>query len=185
VIAHGNSLPRGLPDKQAQSDLIHLLKSLVSSNGVSTHSKWVEGHAVENRGWHQCTLAKKMNYYADELAKLALQSAISGGNIISGNYPPKPISVLISGMRVTGSPCLALEKHWGYKIARDLYSDKQIVYETNFHLVWWERCKPFAQPRRQHNEEGAYCFQMNKSYCSKVVKRGLLRTPNWILWDVN
>jgi hypothetical protein len=42
--------------------------------------------------------------------------------------------------------------------------------------------KPLAQPRssKQHNEEGACCFQMNKSYGSKVVKRDLLRTPNWI-----
>ncbi len=28
------------------------------------------------------------------------------------------------------------------------------------------------------NEEGACCFKMNKSYCSKVGKRGLLWTPN-------
>ncbi len=41
--------------------------------------------------------------------------------------------------------------------------------------------KPFAQPRRQHDKEGACCFQMNKSYCLKVVTRGLLRTPNRIL----
>jgi hypothetical protein len=54
---------------------------------------------------------KKMNYYIDELPNLALQSAISGGNIIGGNYPLKSISILTSGMRVTGSPCLALEKH--------------------------------------------------------------------------
>jgi hypothetical protein len=38
--------------------------------------------------------------------------------------------------------------------------------------------KPFAQPRRHHNKEGACCFQMNKSYCSKVMKWGLLRTLN-------
>jgi hypothetical protein len=29
------------------------------------------------------------------------------------------------------------------------------------------------------------CFQVNKSYYSKVGKRGLLWTPNWILWDVD
>ncbi len=40
--------------------------------------------------------------------------------------------------------------------------------------------RPFAQPRRQHDKEGACCFQVNKSYCLKVVKRGMLRTPNWI-----
>jgi hypothetical protein len=41
--------------------------------------------------------------------------------------------------------------------------------------------KPFAQPRRQHDKKGECRFQMNKSYRSKVVKRGLLRTPIWIL----
>ncbi len=52
---------------------------------------------------------------------------------------------------------------------------------------WWcdGCCKPFAQRRRQHDKEGVCCFQMKKSYCSKVVKEGLFRTPNWILWDVN
>jgi hypothetical protein len=156
VIAHSKSLQRGLPDKQAQSDLMHLLKSLVSSNGVHTHWEWVEGHAVESRGWCQCTLTKKMTYYANELAKLALQSAISGGNIISGNYPLKPISVLTSGTRVTGSPCLALEKHWGYKIAHYLYSDKQFIHETDFHLVWWEGINAVMDdyPRMYHTRSG-------------------------------
>ncbi len=37
VIAHGNSLQMVLPDKQAQSDLIYLLKSFVSSDGVWMH----------------------------------------------------------------------------------------------------------------------------------------------------
>jgi hypothetical protein len=55
--------------------------------------------------------------------------------------PIKPISVLTSETRVMVSPCLALEKYWGYKIARDLYSNKQIVHETNFYLVWWEGIK--------------------------------------------
>jgi hypothetical protein len=86
-------------------------------------------------------LPNKLNYYADELAKLALQSAISGGNIISGNYPLEPISILTSGTRVTGSPHLALEKHWAYKIAQSLYSNNQIIHETHFHLVWWEGIK--------------------------------------------
>jgi hypothetical protein len=47
----------------------------------------------------------------------------------------------MSGTRVTGSPRLALEKHWGYKIAQDLFNDKQIVHNTNFHLIWWDGIK--------------------------------------------
>ncbi len=79
----------------------------------------MEGHAVESRGWRQCSLAKKLNYYASELAKCTLLSAISGGHVITGDYPLKPIIVRLSGTRVVGLPWLALEKHWGYKIALD------------------------------------------------------------------
>jgi hypothetical protein len=39
VIAHGNLLQKVLPDKQAQSDFILLLKYLVDSNTLQTH--WV------------------------------------------------------------------------------------------------------------------------------------------------
>ncbi len=68
-----------------------------------------------------------MNYYADELAKYALLSAILGSHVITGDYSLEPIIVLLSRTRVTGLPWLALEKHWGYKIARDLYNEKQII----------------------------------------------------------
>ncbi len=130
-----------LPNKQAQSDLILLLKYLVGSDTLWSHWVWVEGHGVESRGWRLCILAKELNYYDDELAKRALLSAISGSHVITGDYPLEPIIVPLSGMRVTGLPQLALEKHWGYKITRDLHDEKQIIQESNFHLVWWEGIK--------------------------------------------
>ncbi len=45
--------------------------------------------------------------------------------------------------------------------------------------------KPFAQPRSSTTRKERAVFRWTKSYCLKEVKRGLLRTPNWILWDVN
>jgi hypothetical protein len=118
VIAHGNLLRKVLLDKQAQSNLIFLLKYLVGSITLQPHWVWVKGHVVKSRGWQQCSLAKKMNYYADELAKHALLSAISGGHVIARDYPLKPIKVLLSGTKVTWSPWLALEKHWGIRLPR-------------------------------------------------------------------
>ncbi len=145
VIAHGNLWQKVLPDKQAQYNLILLLKYLVGSNTLQSHWVWVEGHAVESGGWWQCSLAKKRNHNADKLAKCALLSAISGGHVITRDYPLEPIIVLLSGTRVTESPWLALEKHWGYKIAWDLYNEKQIIQESNFHLVWWEGIKALME----------------------------------------
>ncbi len=135
VIAHRNSSRKVLPDKQAQSNLILLLKYLVGSNTLQLHWVWVEGHAVESRGWRQCSLTKKLNYYADEVAKRALLFAISGSRVITRDYPLEQIIVLLSGTRVTGSPWLALEKHWRYNVARDLHNEKQIIQESSFHLV--------------------------------------------------
>jgi hypothetical protein len=141
LFAHRNLSRKVLPDKKDQANLILLLKYLVGSNTLQLHWVWVEGHAVESRGWRQCSLAKKLNYYANELAKRAHLSAISGGHFITGHYPLEPIIILLSRTRVTGLPWLALEKHWGYKIAQNLFKEKQIIQESNFHLVWWEVIK--------------------------------------------
>jgi hypothetical protein len=70
-----------------------------------------------------------------------MQNKLHAEQNIRAPYPLKQIIVLLSGTRVTGLPWLALEKHWGYKIAWDLYSEKQIIPESNFHLVWWEGIK--------------------------------------------
>jgi hypothetical protein len=152
VIAHGNLLRKVLLDKQTQFDLILLLKYLVGGNTLSSYWIWVEGHAVESRGWRQCSLVKKLNYYANGLAKHSLLSTISGSHVITRDYPLKPIIVCLSGARVTGLPWLALEKHWGYKIARDLFIEKHIIQESNFHLVWWEEIKAVMEDYPQMNQ---------------------------------
>jgi hypothetical protein len=38
----------------------------------------------------------------------------------------------------SGSPRLALEADWGYRIAESLYASKDIIQKKDFHLVWWE-----------------------------------------------
>ncbi len=131
VLAHGNSPRLTLPQKQAQSDLIYILKSLVRNNTIRTHWEWVESHAVEERGWAHCTLAEKMNFYADELAKLSLQSAIARDDAFDGDFLLESIRFSLSGKRVTGSPSRAI-------VACELFNKKQIIHEMDFHLVWWK-----------------------------------------------
>jgi hypothetical protein len=82
VISYGGSPLTALLEKPPQADLIHLLKHLVQSNTVHSSEEWVEGHIVESKGWQFCTLPEKLNYYADNLAKHALLSAMEGGDII-------------------------------------------------------------------------------------------------------
>ena len=104
VISHGNSSLQPLPEKQKQADLIRLTKHLSSTNKFQQKWEWVEGHAVERKGWCNSTLAKKLNHQADILAKDSLVSAIAGGSLIEGDFPFEPTRFKLSGSRVCSSP---------------------------------------------------------------------------------
>ncbi len=138
VISHGNSPLQSLLEKQKQSDLIRLMKLLSSTRKFQPKWEWVEGHAVERKGWCNCTLAERLNHQADILAKESLVSAIAGGSLMEGDFPFKPIRFKLSGTRVCSSPRQSLEKDWGYRTARNLYAEKNIVQKEDFHLVWWD-----------------------------------------------
>jgi ribonuclease HI len=138
VIHHCNSPLTALKEKQKQADLIRLLKYLGSTNRTRTTWEWVEGHAVDRKGRRHSSLPERLNDQADRLAKAALLSAIAGGHVMTGDFPFEVVKLEISGKRVRGSPRLALDADWGYRYARKLFHEKDIVCREDFHLVWWE-----------------------------------------------
>ena len=99
--------------------------------------EWVEGHAVERKGWRQCTIPERLNDVADKLAKAALLLAISENHGYEGDYPFELVSLKLEGQRINGSPRQALQQHWGYSAAKALFATKDIIKACNFHLVWW------------------------------------------------
>ncbi len=86
VISHGNSPLTALSEKQRQADLIRLTKFLSASNNCKPQWEWVEGHAVERKGWSNCTLPERLNHQADKLAKQSLLSAMDGGSTMEGDF---------------------------------------------------------------------------------------------------
>ena len=138
VISHCNSSLVSLSEKQTQADLIRLAKHLSATNPSRTTWRWVEGHAVERKGWDNCSLSERLNAHADRLAKDSLLRAISGGHIMEGDFPLEPVLLKVSGERVSCSPRQALEWSWGYITARSLYAAKGIIRAEDFPLVWWE-----------------------------------------------
>ncbi len=42
---------------------------------------------MERKEWRNCTVPERLNHQADELAKAALLSAISGGPTMEGDFP--------------------------------------------------------------------------------------------------
>ncbi len=120
-ISHSNSPLQSLPEKHKQANLIRLMKLLSSTNTCQTRWDWVEGHTVEQKGWRNSTLPKRLNHQSDILAKDALISAIAGGSLMKGDFPFEPIRFKLSGKHVCSSPQLSLEKDWGYRTAQALF----------------------------------------------------------------
>ena len=114
------------------------MKLLSSTGKFQPKLEWVEGHAVERKGWSNCTLAERLNHQADILAKESLVSAIARGSLMEGDFPFEPTRFKLSGTTVCSSPRQSLEKDWGYRTAQTLYAEKNIVQKEDFHLVWWD-----------------------------------------------
>jgi hypothetical protein len=98
--------------------------------------KWVEGHAMERKGWRNSTTAKRFNNQADKLAKAALLHAIARGSAYEGDFPFDDYKM--TGKRVGGSPRQVLEEHWQYNAAKLLLVEIDHIKPENFHLVWWD-----------------------------------------------
>jgi hypothetical protein len=56
VISHSNSPQVALSEKQKHANLIQLVKHLSATNECRFTWVWVEGHAVEWKGWDNCML---------------------------------------------------------------------------------------------------------------------------------
>ncbi len=118
-----------------QADLIRLIKHLVSTNNCRSMWEWAEGHAVERKGWHNCTLPERLNHQADLLAKDSLLAGHHGAPLLVGDFPFAPVLVKVSGIKVCGSPRLALEVDWGYRTAKSLFDKRGINHAEDFNLV--------------------------------------------------
>jgi hypothetical protein len=76
-----------LPEKQKQADLICLIKLLSASSNITPTWEWVEGHVVERKGLQGSTLPKRLNDWANKLAKVAFLLVIAGGPVMEGDFP--------------------------------------------------------------------------------------------------
>ena len=50
VLNHGGKAERDLKEKQAQFDVLHVMKGLVVDSPVHSDFRWVEGYSVKKKG---------------------------------------------------------------------------------------------------------------------------------------
>ena len=138
VLAHGNDPSSSLSEKQPQADLLRYLKQLIRENPFQSRFEWVEGHAVERKGWANCNLEERLNDKADNLAKRVLVAGFVSDEYIDSNLPFEQIRVKVGGRKVTGSLRRAIGNHVGHEIARGFYDRERIISSRDFDLVWWD-----------------------------------------------
>jgi len=147
VVFHGNAPGRVLKEKQAQSDVLRVMKGIISSQRFQTIFLWVPSHADDHKSWSQCTLKERINIKVDELAKLAIDAGIASGQYIDSVFPFELVWVMISSHKTTGSLRTAITNHWGEMEARRFYDKQDIVAAEDFDLIWWDGCEALPYPR--------------------------------------
>ena len=83
VVHHGNHPWRPVATRQLQADLLRYNKELVRSCPVKCHFYHVHSHLDQFLASDQLTLAERLNCACDKLAGLALDDALSSGEVIS------------------------------------------------------------------------------------------------------
>ena len=142
VVFHGNTPRRQLPEKQAQGDVLRVLKRLITSLGCPVELKHVFAHLDEALRRDQMEDEEWLNCEADKIASDDLVEAVAAGKFIKSEFPFEDMCLTVNGVKVTGSPRRAISSFWGSKVARELFNGRRIVNRYDFNLIYWDGMEP-------------------------------------------
>jgi hypothetical protein len=144
VVKHGNRLYSTLRDKQAQADLIRLIRSLDEALPFKCRYVWVESHTDSKYKRRRAISEKEaMNQVVDVDAKAALVDGILTNQFILSRFPFETIRIYAGAKKLTGPLRPFITSHHSKKVARKVYGwdpdrGKKLVSEEDFDLVFWE-----------------------------------------------
>ena len=87
VLNHGRKAEKDLKEKQAQFDVLYVMKGLILDSPVTSLFRWVEGHLVKKKGLHNCTEPEIMNDFVDKLAGMEYHRAVASCDFIGTGFP--------------------------------------------------------------------------------------------------
>ena len=90
----------------------------------------MKGHADDNIPFEELTLPQQLNIRCDEIAKIKLIDAIAEGHFIDPTFPFEDITITISNTKVRSSIKAAIDKHWGPREAKNLFSRRDKVLRS-------------------------------------------------------
>ena len=138
VLNHGGKAEKDLKEKQAQFDVLHVMKGLIVDSPVTSLFRWVEGHSVKKKGLHNCTEPEIMNDFVDKLAGMEYHRAVASCKFIGTEFPFEKLRVKTHGKKITGNLRRELDNLSGGHIARRYLEEKGKVRSNDFPCVWWD-----------------------------------------------
>ncbi len=138
IVIHGNHCRHPMLEKQAQADILHLFKSLMSTSCIGGKMNHVHGHMDNLLSQDQLSIDQTVNCCADKLALEALVAGVATQSFITNTYPFETTRLMVKGVTVTGLPKTATTHYWGARVAQTLFNCRNIVRKVDFHLVYWE-----------------------------------------------
>ena len=73
---HGSQTEKELKQKQANFDVLYVIKTLIAESPVTSAFQWVEEHLVEKKELKHCTHPEIMNELEDRLADVTYYRSI-------------------------------------------------------------------------------------------------------------
>jgi len=124
VVSCRNSSNTILPEKQAQADVLRVLKQYVRELPVILTFVWVKAHQDDHVAFDDLELIAQLNVRVDRLAKWTLKGGIVDQVFICSNFSFEEVRILIGAKKVTKAPKATLNRYWSTMTARDLYHEQ-------------------------------------------------------------
>ena len=85
---HGNEPERSLPEKQAQADVLRLLRKNIQENPFASKYKGVKAYQDKHESWDMLTYIKQLNVWVDHLAGKVLLTGLEQHDFFSSSPHP-------------------------------------------------------------------------------------------------
>jgi hypothetical protein len=138
VLNHGSQAEKELREKQAQFDVLHVMKTLIAKSPVKSAFQWAEAHSVEKKGLRHCTHPEIMNDLLDRLADVAHHRSSQLQNFIESDFPFEKLRLKHNGKKVTGNLCREMDNLTEERNALKYFAESDRISRENFQTVWWD-----------------------------------------------
>ena len=138
VVKHGNEPRNPLSEKQSQADLLGFLKNLISTSRVGMKLRHVHSHSDKHTRREDMNQDQLINDRADKIVGKALRAAIEENKFITSVFPGEKVSIQVSGVRISGSPKVAITEEWGKRVAIELFHQRKVVHKQLFPHIYWK-----------------------------------------------